>query len=180
MAPLTGRERDSRRSQIVIADKSVCHHCKKTGLIELEKFCPNCGFPQGGTEKEQWKFIITYRKKKSAIRESLKSVDRGRNFLFIVAALNIITYVGAETAVLIIGLIISGIYVGLGFWAKKRPYPALITGLIFYVTLYILFGLIDHAYFLYALIWKIAIVGSLLFAAYSVKDAEQLKKEIAK
>lgn len=177
---LSARERYERRREINIPDLSVCYLCKQTNLNKDDKFCLNCGFPQGGTQSEQWKFIIENRKKKSAIRESQKIINRGRNILFIVAALNILPFLFGDNIVLLIGLIISGIYIGLGFWSIKKPFPAILTGLVFYVTLYLFFGILDPMNFLRGLMWKVIISGALLFALYSIKDLEKLKKEVVK
>tara|TARA_B100000780_G_C21084623_1_gene436914 strand:- start:949 stop:1488 length:540 start_codon:yes stop_codon:yes gene_type:complete len=163
--------------QIIIKDRSICYHCKQEGLKPENKYCPNCGFPQNGTDQEQRKFIIDFRKKKSAIREAKTMVERGRNFLFIVAFLNFISFIGGGTVVLIIGGIISSIYVGLAFWSIRKPFPALLTGLIFYGVLNLFFGILAPMFLLSGIIWKIAIVVALLFALYSVKDIEKLQKE---
>lgn len=177
---ISAQERDRRRRQIVIMDRSVCYNCKQEGLKVDERFCSKCGFPQNGSEEDQRMFIINNRRKKSEIREAKTMVTRGRNFLFIVAGLNILSFIGGGATVLIIGLIISSIYLGLGFWASSKPFPALLTGLIFYITLNLFFGILDVSYLLSGLIWKIAVIGALVFAMYSVKDIENLEQEIAK
>jgi ribosomal protein L37E len=177
---ISAQERDRRRRQIVIKDRSVCYHCKQEDLKVEDKFCHMCGFPQNGSEQEQRMFIINNRRKKSEIKEAKTMVTRGRNFLFIVAGLNMLSFIGGGTTVLIIGLIISAVYLGLGVWASSKPFPALLTGLIFYITLNLFFGILDVSYLLSGLIWKIAVIGSLTFALYSVKDIEKLQQEIAK
>ena len=179
---LTAQERDKLRRIVVIRDKSICYHCKQKDLNTNEMFCPNCGFPQGGTQEEQRKFIMDFRLKNSAIREGKKMITRARNYLFFVAFLNFISFAasGAGAIGYIIGLIIAGIFAGLAFWSINKPFPALLTGLITYVVLTIFFGILEPMSLLAGLIWKIAIIGALVFAIYSVKDVEKLEKEIEK
>jgi hypothetical protein len=175
---LSAQERDRLRRMVVIHDISVCYHCKQKDLNAEEMFCPNCGFPQKGTQEEQRKFILEYRLKHSAIREGKKNITRARNYLFFVAFLNFMTFAFAGSIGIIIGLILAGIYVGLALWSIKKPFPALLTGLITYVTLLIFFGILDPINLLAGVFWKIAIIVALVYAIYSVKDIEKLEKEV--
>ncbi len=177
---ISAKERERKRRQIIIVDRTICYHCKTPGMLSNDVYCPNCGFPQGLSESEQWKFIINYRKQKSAIKDAESMVKKGRNFLFIVAGFNLLAFIEEDSIILIIGLLISSMYVLLALWSNKKPFPALLTGLIFYVTMNLFFGLFDPAYIMSGLIWKIAIIGALLYALYSVKYMEKLRQEIRK
>ncbi|MFT6715885.1 MAG: ribosomal protein L37E [Saprospiraceae bacterium] len=178
MAALTAQERDRQRRRIVISDKTTCHHCKSKGLKLDEKHCPNCGFPQQGNEVEQRRFIVGVRKKKSEINEGRKNIRYGTRMLFLVAGLNGVSYIGTSGADLVVGIIISGIYVFLAFLSKKKPFPSIMTGLILYFCLYLLYGLLDPMNLVAGIIFKIMIIGALIYALYAVKDIERLNKEI--
>jgi|LauGreDrversion4_2_1035121.scaffolds.fasta_scaffold351883_2 uncharacterized membrane protein len=174
--PLTGRERDELRRKVVVLDKTVCFHCKKTNLTEEDIYCPNCGFPQQKSEEEQKKFIVDYRKTKSAIKEEKDTINSAKRYLYIAAVVNMIPFISDEILVLIIGLSISLVFVVLAIWINKKPFAAILTGIIFYITLYLFFGLLDATLFISGIIWKIVIVGTLFSALNSVKKLEQLKQ----
>ena len=57
MAQITGRQKSEAKRMIVISNPSVCHYCKSKGLTESDKFCPNCGFPQRGSQALMKNFI---------------------------------------------------------------------------------------------------------------------------
>lgn len=174
---LTGRERDEMRRRVVVRDRSVCHHCRRPGLTVDDVYCPDCGFPQQGSESEQRKFIVGKRKERSLQSDHAAMVQKARMYLLVAAGLNMITFLSDQPVVLIVGAIISGIFVGLSFWAKKRAYPALLTGLITYVSLQLLFGIVDVWFMISGIFWKIAIVGALFFALRSAKELEKPKAD---
>ncbi|HRH39424.1 MAG TPA: hypothetical protein PK760_13820, partial [Flavobacteriales bacterium] len=117
---LTGRERDEMRRRIVVQDRTVCHHCKRKGLTNEDAFCPDCGFPQQGSEAEQRRFVVEKRRERSLRTDHEAMVRKARNYLLLAAGLNMLTFISSDPLTLIIGLVISGIFVGLSFWAKKR------------------------------------------------------------
>jgi hypothetical protein len=170
---MTGRERDAARRTVRITDPTVCFHCKRSGLLPDEKHCPDCGFPQGGTEEERWKFVVQKRRERSAREDQKAMIDKARLYLFVAAGLNMIAFISPEPVVLIVGGIISAVFIAFAFWARHRPYPAILTGLITYVSLQLFFGLFDWRFMLGGLIWKIAIVGALFYALRSAKVLER-------
>ena len=157
-----------------IADPSVCFQCKRPGLSTAEKHCPDCGFPQGGTDEERWKFVVQKRRERSAREDQKAMIDKARLYLFVAAGLNMISFISDEPVVLLIGVIISAVFIAFAVWAKKRPYPAILTGLITYVSIQLFFGLFDWRFALGGLIWKIAIVGALFYALRSARALERL------
>ncbi len=161
------------RRRIVVRDPSVCHHCKRKGLGAADSFCPDCGFPQQGTEAEQRRFVVEKRRERSLQVDHEAMVRKARNFLLLAAGLNMITFLSKDPLTLLIGLIISGIFVGLSFWAKRRAYPAILTGLLTYISIQLLFGVIDIWLLVGGLLWKIAIVGALYYALRSAKELEE-------
>src|SRR4051812_24990192 len=102
----SGRARDEDRGKVKISNRSVCHLCKKDGIKPEEMFCPNCGFPQGGTETEQRKFLVERRSKRSEIKDSERLIRRGRNSLLAIAGLNLLSFMGGGALVFIIGAIL--------------------------------------------------------------------------
>lgn len=171
--PMTGRERDALRRGVRITDPTVCFHCKRKDLDPKEKYCPDCGFPQGGTEQERWNFVIAKRKERSAREDQKGMIGKARMYLWIAAGLNMIPFIVPDQPVIIVvGVIISSIFGGLAIWAGKKPYPALLTGLITYVTIQLFLAILDWRLLFGGLIWKIAIIGALFYALRSAKALE--------
>ena len=48
-----------------------------------------------------------------------------------------------DPAVMIFAVVVAGIFIGLGFWTKKKPYTALVTGLIAFIA-YILLAVVAN------------------------------------
>jgi RNA polymerase subunit RPABC4/transcription elongation factor Spt4 len=170
--------RSRARNQIVIPDYSICYHCKEEGLEETNTFCPNCGFPQFGTQLEQRKFILNFRKQKTKIRKTKESASRARYMLIFAGIVKFFMFIGWGPIVLLIGLIISSIYIGLGIWSKKKPLPAILTGLIFFITLNTFLAIIDYRIVLSDLFLNIPIFFGLIIGLFSVLYSEKIKKEI--
>lgn len=139
-------------------------------------FCPDCGFPQRGTEAEQRRFVVEKRKERATLEDHRDMVRKARNYLLITALLNMVSFISNEPVVLIVGAIISGIFVGLSFWAARQAYPALLTALLTYISIQLFFALFDAMYLLSGLLWKIVIVGTLIFA---LRSARELQKKAA-
>jgi RNA polymerase subunit RPABC4/transcription elongation factor Spt4 len=171
----SGRTRDAARTRVVIADRTICHHCKRPGLPASKKFCPECGFPQGGTEAEQYRFIVGKRKQRSEIADNERMVSKARWFLFAISVFSLISVEFEHTVVIWGSTILSLIFVGLGVWSRTKPYPALLTGLIVYVSLQLFMGTLQPAFFFAGLIWKLIITSALFYGMMSAKALERLR-----
>jgi RNA polymerase subunit RPABC4/transcription elongation factor Spt4 len=172
---LTGRERDEQRRRIVVLDRSVCQHCKRKGLTNEDKFCPDCGFPQQGAESEQRRFIVEKRRERSKAQENECMVKRARYYLQGAALMNMLSFISDEPLVVVVGLVISSVFVALSFWAKTKAYPAILTGLLTYVSIQLFFGVFHWQFLMSGLIVKIAIVGALWYALRAAKELELRK-----
>lgn len=72
-------------------------------------------------------------------------IKKARNALFVTAALVLVgeiivaTSAGIELSPLLIGIIVieTGIFIGLAFWTKSKPYTAIITGLILFILMWV-------------------------------------------
>ena len=120
-----------------------------------------------------------------------KRVKKARNALFLAAALILIAEVvvciisAIEFDAFIITLItvIVGVFVALGLWTKKKPYTAIVLGIIWFVA-YIIFVAVVNGYIggaagvfkaiFSGFIWKIIIFVALI---RPLKDAKELQRE---
>jgi hypothetical protein len=167
---------------ITIADLSTCYYCNSSPLTEGIVFCPSCGFPQRGLEDDQKKFITNKRILLIQLDGMHDKVKKARNALFITAGVMLLSYgvafVQYGSAVMIEGGVVISAFVGFGFWANKNPFPAVLTGLIFLLTLYVLYAIVNPATIVSGIIIKIAIIAALVYGLKAALQAKKLKAEL--
>ncbi len=178
------RERRLKESEIIIQDYSVCYFCESTGLVEDDIFCPNCRFPQRGSQIEMKKFLISIKKKKELLDNQKNAVKKARNLLFILAGLNLLVglilgvIVNFDIAMIIGSLIGAGIYFGLGMWSKYKPFAAILSGFFVYIVFNVLSAIADPNTIIQGIIWKVIIISGFIYGYKGVKDSEKLEKEL--
>lgn len=178
------RERRLKRSQIVINDLTTCYFCKSVGLKEHDKFCPNCRFPQRGSQIEMKRFLGDVSKKKDLLADQQKAVRRARNILYFLGGFNLLFAFTAffpdqfDVATSIGGLIGAAIYFGLGVWSKRKPFAAILSGF-FIFTVFIVMNAIVDAHTIYqGILWKVLIIGGFIYGYKGVKESEKLEEEL--
>ncbi len=167
---------------INIADLSSCYYCNSSPLTEAIVFCPSCGFPQRGLEDDQKKFITNKRILLIQLEGMHDKVKKARNALFITAGVMLLSYGIAFTqlgaSVMIEGGIVCGAFVGFGFWANKNPFPAVLTGLIFLLTLFVLTTIANPETIFSGIIIRIAIIAALVYGLKAALQAKKFKAEL--
>ncbi len=114
-------------------------------------------------------------------------IKKARNALFITAGLVLLGEIiaistsGAEVTPLVVGIIAVevGVFVGLAFWTKTKPYAAIITGLILFILLWIVAVAVndDGGQSIYkGILVKAIIIYTLVSALKPAKEWETLKK----
>jgi hypothetical protein len=108
--------------------------------------------------------------------ETKKTLNKGRYALIVIGALYILMgflegflMAGNQLLFGIIDWIIAAIFFGLGVWSFYKPYVALISGLIFYLLLILLFAIVDPMNIIKGIVLKIIIISYLI---YSIKVAK--------
>lgn len=178
------RERRLKQSEIIIHDYTVCHYCKSTGLSEEDNFCPNCRFPQRGSQMDMKRFLINVKKKEQILGDKRKAVKKARNILYILASLNLLVAVllgiiiNFNIEVIIGGAIGAGIYFGLAIWSKKKPFAAILSGFFVYIVFNLISAIGDPQTIFHGMIWKIIIISGFIYGYKGVKDSEKLEKEL--
>ena len=184
MAKQTGRQRSEARRQINISNPSVCYYCKSTGLTELDKFCPNCAFPQRGSQANMKKFIWNINNKHVLLADQKKAIRKARNLLFglsiLFVLISILQGVTSEFNLIILAsnFVLAGIYLGLGLWSRKNPFPARLTGFFFYITLIVINAIIEPTSIFQGLLVKGFIIAGSVYGYKGVKDSAILEKEL--
>lgn len=175
------------RNQVIITDPSKCYVCRTTGLSEKEKFCPNCGFPQQGTNNERKRFIWVLNNKKQVLEDHRKKIKKATNVLFVLGGIYVVfggIFVAASPreawlALILYFTIVAAIYVALALWSRKNPFPAILGGFFVYVTLMVIDAINDPASLGQGVIWKFFIISALGYGYSSVKKARALEADLA-
>ncbi|HZY37963.1 MAG TPA: zinc ribbon domain-containing protein [Mucilaginibacter sp.] len=169
--------------------QSGAHFCPScwTPIDADDDFCNKCGCPLKGTEQEQRNFISNRAAKEIDLDEAHGKVHRAGNALFWIGGatfvFSLIGYVASadedtKNTLLIINTILSAINVGLGFWARKKPLPAIIAGLSLFVLVFIVNAFADPAYIVKGMLFKIIILVFFITGIRSAIEAEKIKKEL--
>lgn len=170
--------------QIIIEDKSICFFCKSKGLKESDKYCPNCAFPQGGSQIEMKDFILNVNKKKELLEKQNNAINKARNILFILSGMNVLVglFLGLIISVnvpIIIGCLIgASIYLSLGLWSRIHAFPAILSGLFVYIVFIVLAAISDPHTIYQGIFWKILIISGFIYGYKGAKESKILEKEL--
>jgi len=179
----TGRQRSEERRTIVISDLSVCHYCKLKDLSDKSTTCPNCGFPQRGSQVEMKRFIWNINNKHILLAQHKKAIEQARNILFGLFAL----FTGLALLSLIfkvniiefsVFLLVGTIYLGLGLLSKHKPFVSILSGFILFFVALIVHGVIDSEAIFKALFMKGVVIAGFYYGYKGVSSAESIEDEL--
>lgn len=165
---------------------TTCKNCQKT-VPAGQRFCTHCGFPVNATPEEEDQFYYRQGAKQLELSSLDKTISNAKNALWIIAGIMAVFALGiyfvnqeapAASAVLITNLIVAAIFVALGFWANEKPFTALLSALILYITLYLYGVIVEGMNPLSGIIIRVIIIVYLVKGINSAREAEQLKKEL--
>jgi hypothetical protein len=169
-----------------VADITSCKCCS-TAISENDQFCQSCGFPLKGTEEEQNNFIYSRNYKHIELEGLDKKIRSAGTTLYVLAGLFLVfglVYFGMNasdstaSAMLITYGILAVLFLLLGFWSKKKPVAAIISGLVLYILLQILSAIDDPVNIVKGIIVKIIIIGYLIKGMQSAFEAEKIRKQL--
>ncbi len=114
------------------------------------------------------------------------SIRKARNTLFVAAALTFIGEAftisqygeGFTVLTMTIILIEAGLFVALAFWSKKKPFAAIISGIILIILYWALSVYADPSNIFRGILVRIVMIVYLARATSDAKRWESLKKEI--
>ncbi len=116
-----------------------------------------------------------------------KHIRQARNALFTAAAILILNAIilfsqyplDIEVMWLdyLLWLIYIGGFIGLGFWTKKKPYNAIVGGLILMGVFILINAIIEPATIFSGIIFKAAVIVFLVKGLGNAKEAQQMKEQ---
>ncbi|MDY8136864.1 zinc ribbon domain-containing protein [Aquimarina sp. 2201CG5-10] len=151
-----------------------CSQCSTEMTLET-KFCTNCGYPQNGNEKEKAVFHANRVMKNSQIKDDEKRIKSARNTLYWMAGLSfafglILFFRTQDTIELIVQTIVSGIYLLLAYWSQQKPFAAILSGLLLYLTIIAILAIVDPFTIFSGIIFKVIIIAFLVKGVYSASQ----------
>lgn len=156
---------------------TVCSFCKSP-MEASDIFCQNCGHPENGTDKQRAQFFAKRAMKKNKGIDAENKIQSARNTLFIlsgvIALSGFLVYKTTNSLIeLGINLFVAFIFLTLAFWSERKPFVALLIGLLLYATLIIVSALIDPVSLVKGGIFKAGIIiflGKGLYSALENKN----------
>ncbi len=155
----------------------ACTICKTSMYIE-DLYCPECGYPEKGTEREVALYHARRAMQKNQNMGADKKIKSARNILYVMAGIVLVFgffgfFEDEDVGILITNAILGVIYLLLGAWTSKKPLAALLLGLFLYLTTVIISAIFDPSTVLRGIIFKIIITVYLGVGVYS---ASSIKK----
>jgi hypothetical protein len=164
----------------------ACNHCTNH-VSESDTFCQQCGYPVRGTEEQVNEFNYKVGYKQMQLNDSHTGVRKGRNSLYVVAGIfavyGLVYYFMNEqaenaAALLLTNIMLSVVFLLLGFWSMKKPIAALISGLALFVAIHLLNLIVEPATIFQGIIMKVLVIIYLVRALRSAFEAEKISKDL--
>ncbi len=157
-----------------------CENCNAE-VSPVEVHCERCGFPLAGTEKEKAIFIGRQTVDQSTLSEASQYQKRSSIILYIVGGLQIfagiLSYMNNEFMLeLLIYLFIGLAFIVFGILARKKPVLFIGLGLSFLLGLYIMDVIYDPSTLGRGIIWKMILVGTLVYGLISSIKERNIRK----
>ena len=118
-----------------------------------------------------------------------KHIRQARNALFIAAGILLLNAIilfaqyPADIEVMwldyLLWVIYIGGFIGLAFWTKKKPYYAIMGGLVLMGLFILINAIIDPATIVAGIIFKIAVIVFLFKGLANAKEAQQMKEQFS-
>ncbi len=158
----------------MVLPQTLCSQCNTTINTET-KFCTNCGYPENGTEKEQATYHAQKVMKKSQAKDDHKRIKSARNTLYWIAGIFFVSglfmyYTLQDNAILVTNVIVATIYLVLAYLSQEKPFVAILSGLLLYILVIALNGIVEPATLFKGILVKIIILSFLIKGVYSASQ----------
>lgn len=153
----------------------VCSQCA-TLITHQAKFCTHCGYPESGTEKEQAQFHAKHVMAKQQLENDTKRIKSAQKTLYwmsgIFMAFGLFYFFRTQDiAILITNAILSVLYLLLAFWTKEKPFAALLSALLLYLTVIAINAVIEPMSLVSGIILKVVFLTLLIKGLYAASQS---------
>lgn len=161
-----------------------CENCQEVSK-DNPKFCPQCSFPNGGTEDEKRSFRLTVSSRKRLLSDAEDKIKGAKNIIYIIAGLTFLMglYMGLgldDFASMVVNFILCLIYLIMAAWSNKNPFGAILTAFIIYITIHVINAFFDPTTLIQGIILKIVFIGGFIKGIRSAQEAQGFMKELEK
>lgn len=160
----------------------TCPACSKEQIERLDR-CNTCDFPFNGTEKEKSIHIGKFISKKGVLTDSDTTIKKIQQLFYFIGGFNLMLFVMHSLigVVFIVNSILDFlffvIFMVCGIFIRKSPLVFTIIPLLFMIGINGIYYLIDPGLVLKGIIYKLIIVGCLIYSIYIVLKAQEFKRK---
>jgi hypothetical protein len=161
-----------------------CEHCQAENAAD-KKFCTQCRYPIGGPDEEKDAFYSNISKNKKLLKSTAEQIQSAKNIIYWLSGLSMLTglivfFSQDDAATLVAYGLICILYLGLAAWCSSNPFGAILTAFIVYLTLQLLYLIIDPITIVSGVIWKIIFIGAFIKGIRSATEARNYMRELEK
>ena len=171
-------------SESVDPQSLICENCSAP-VLNTQKFCSQCSFPENGTSDEKRVFRTQVNSRKRFIRDAQEKVKSTKVIMFVLAGLFLVVgiYMGFgsdDFAGMVTNTFLCLVFLILAAWCTHNPFGATLTALIIYCTLLVFNAFVDPSTIVSGIVIKVAIIATLVKGIRSAQQAQQYLKELEK
>ncbi|MFL1894203.1 hypothetical protein ACJRPK_00785 [Aquimarina sp. 2-A2] len=157
----------------------VCSQCA-TVLTTETKFCTHCGYPELGSEKEQSQFHAKRVMANQQHEVNTKRIASAQKTLYWMSGIFLVFglfyfFRTEDISILITNAILSILYLLLAFWTKEKPFAALLSALLLYLTVIAINAVVDPMSLLSGIIMKVIFLSLLIKGLYSASQSTSMR-----
>jgi len=168
---------------IEINKPDECYVCESVGLTENDNFCPNCGFPQKGSQSEMKKFLLEKKGNRERIIKFKKRIALASSFLNVLCIPYVVMVFGNLVTQNYLGIVFLSIciiiYLGLAKWSDQNPVTAFSIGIFASLILFIVSFILFEKEFGKWLLLEIVAIPILINGIVKTGKLNVLKEKIA-
>jgi hypothetical protein len=161
-----------------------CEHCQAENAAD-KNFCTQCRYPIGGTDDEKRAFHLNIARNKKLLESTEEEIRSAKNIVYWLSGLSMLTgiilfFSQDDLASLVVYALICILYLGLAAWCSSNPFGAILTAFIVYLTLQLLYAIVDPVTIVGGIIWKIVFIGAFIKGIRSASEARNYMRELEK
>ena len=136
-----------------------------------------------GTDDEKSAFDLQYKVLRAGYEGSLVVAGKGTTTLYWLSGLIFVSdlifyFINSQQGYLIAAFLVPAIFLPLAYWSKKKPFEALLSALIIYVTIIVADAVVSPVTLVRGIIVKVIIVGFLFRGVKAAYEARKVRNEL--
>jgi signal transduction histidine kinase len=163
-------------------NSSQCSNCQSI-IIENAVFCPQCGYPENGTEQDISKYNYSLKIKKDLVEDSKKKMKNVKILLYVIAGINVVVglFLLMDSVTFVDGIssfVAAAVFIGCAIWVNNQPLTGVIAAFVFWLLLQLSVIFIDPAMLFQGIILKVIFIGIFIKGILSANDAKKYTAQL--